>query len=173
MAEFPIKDLPIGPNPGQQNMDKVVASINDMVRTKMGALPDTGPAGRHFLDGEHSFFGYNGVVVREGKIVSLVNLNGDEDIPPINLDTEITIEGDSRGYVSSGHKPGDRVKVIGFIEPNFKAAEGIRSSDKIIQVEGAGTVGWIKPSEFDKQLLKKQQEEEIGKLFNPPKQEEG
>ena len=168
MSEFPL-DLPIASNVGQQNMDRVGANINDMVKTAMGTLPDTGPEGRQFLKAKgSSIFGYDGVVVSGGKIVSLVNLKGDEDIPPVTLDTELTIEGDSRGYVPSGHKPGDRVKVIGFIEPFFQAKPGIQSSDRVIQVEGNGVVGWIKPSNFDKQLLKREKDEEVKKLFNRP-----
>jgi len=179
MAEnTPLDDLPVSSNPGQQNMDRVGATINDRVKQAMGVLPDTEPTGRHFLDNEHNLFGYNGVVVRDGRIVTLLSLAGDEDTPPINLDTEITIQGDSHGYVSSGHKPGDKVRVLGFIEPFFKAGKGIQSSDKIIQVQGgmgedgAEVIGWIKPSEFDKQLLKRQREEEMKKLFGSSKPEE-
>jgi len=164
-----INELPISPNPGQQNMDKISNMLNERVGESMGVLEDTGPAGRHFLEGEHSLFGYDGVVVTGGKIVSLVNLDGDEDVPTVSLGAEVTIEGNSRGYVSSGHKPGDQVKVIGFIEPFFSAGEGQMSSDKIIKVEGNGTIGWIKPSEIDKQLLKKQKDEEMQKLFDPTK----
>ena len=94
--------------------------------------------GRHFLEGRHNLFGYDGVVVSGGEIVSLVNLGGDEDVPTISLDAEVAILGDSRGYVSSGHKPGDQVKVI----------------------------GWIKPSEIDKEVLKEQREKVIRKLFD-------
>jgi len=145
--------MPVSPNPDQKNMDQLSATINDRVKKAMGALEDTGPEGRNFLDNKHSLFGYDGVVVSGGEIVSLVNLDKDENVPTISLNTEVAIEGDSRDYVSSGHKPGDRVKVIGFIEPFFKAGKGIQSSDRIIQVEGSGIIGWIKPSEFDKVAL--------------------
>ncbi len=155
-------------------MDRVGANINDMVKDAMGTLPDTGPEGRQFLKSAgSSIFGYDGVVVSGGKIVSLVNLDSDGDIPPVSLGTELTIEGDSRGYVPSGHKLGDKVKVIGFIEPFFPAKKpGIQSSDRIIQVEGEGTIGWIKPSNFDKQLLKEQREEEVKKLFDTTRQKD-
>jgi len=116
--------LPISPNPGQENMDKLSNTINDRVKTSMGRLQDTGPEGRTFLDGEHSLFGYNGVVVRDGDIVSLVNTKQDSDIPPINLGDEIIIEGNSMGYVTSGHNPGDKVKVVGFIEPFYETLNG-------------------------------------------------
>jgi hypothetical protein len=160
-----IDQLPISPNPGQQNMDKVSNTLNERVRANMGVLPDTDPSGRPFLRGEDSLFGYNGVVVRNGEIVSLINLGGNEEVPNINLDTEICIIGDKRGYVSSGHKPGDKVKVIRFIEPFFEDGGGSKSSDKIIQVEGGGVIGWIKPSEVDKNALKEQREQELRKLF--------
>ncbi len=153
-------------------MDKVGANINDMVREAMGVLPDTGSEGREFLKSPgSSIFGYDGVVVRDGKIVSLVSLKADESVPSVSLGTELIIEGDSRGYVPSGHKSGDNVKVIGFIEPFFQARPGIQSSDRIIQVEGSGIVGWIKPSNFDKQTLKKQRDEEVQKLFDTNKEE--
>lgn len=170
MRYMDITEFPISPNPGQQNMDKVGANINDMVKDAMGVLPDTGPEGRRFLKGGKVVGGYDGVVVSGGKIVTLVNLKGDEDVPAVRIGTELTIEGDSHGYVPSGHKPGDKVKVVGFIEPFFHAKEpSIQSSDRIIQVEGLGIVGWIKPSNFDTQLLKKQGNEEVQKLFSKPK----
>lgn len=161
-----INELPISPNEGQQNMDKLSNTINERVRESMGVLEDTEPSGRHFLDNKHTLFGYNGVVVSGGKIVSLVSLERDKDIPSISLGTEIVIEGDSRGYVSSGHKTGDRVKVIGLIEPFFSAGEGVQSSDKIIKVEGNGVIGWIKPSEIDKRAVIEQNEKVTKKLFD-------
>lgn len=162
-----IDQLPIGPNPGQQNMDRASNTINEDVKESMGVLQDTGPEGRSFLDGEHNLFGYNGVVVREGKIVSLVNLDPEQDIPPINLDSEVVIEGNSVGYVSSGHKPGDKVRVISLIEPFYKSKNDLISSDKIIQVDGAGVIGWIKPSEINRQLLSEEREKKMKELFDP------
>jgi len=163
-----LDEFPIAPNPDQQNADKLLGNINDGVKQNMGVLTDTGPEGRPFLDGEHNLFGYDGVVVTEGRISSLVNLGGDENVPTVSLGTEVVIEGNSSGYVSSGHKPGDRVKVINFIEPFHSDGGSLTSSDKIIQVEGAGVVGWIKPSEFSKSALKEERDKELKKLFDKP-----
>jgi hypothetical protein len=160
-------ELPISPNFGQKNMDNLSNTLSEQVLINMGVLNDTGPEGRNFLDNDHNLFGYDGVVVNEGKIISLINLDKDESIPSIHLNGEVPIKGDSDGYISSGHKPGDRVKVIGFIEPFFESETGRRSSDKIIKVEGNGAIGWIKPSEIDKQLLLKQRETETQQLFDP------
>jgi len=162
---------PVSPSDGQENFDKLSNTFLDIVAEKMGYLQDSEPTGRPFLD-ECSLFGYDGVVTRDGKIVSLTNLGDREDVPSIGLDTEITIEGNSHGYVSSGHNPGDRVKVIKFIEPFYDAGNGIKSSDKIIKVEGNGVIGWIKPSEFDKRRLLEDTEKEIKKLFERPTGEE-
>lgn len=159
-----ITELPISSNPGQQNADKIGSTINEDVKRSMGKLQDTGPEGRLFLKNTN-LFGYDGVIVNGGKIVSLINVDRDEDVATINLGAEVTIEGDSRGYVSSGHKPGDKVKVIAFIEPFYQSKSGLMSSDKIIEVEGEGVTGWIKPLEMDRQKLKEEHEKEIKKLF--------
>lgn len=66
-----IDQLPVSPNPGQQNMDKTSNTLNERVRESMGVLKDTEPGGRHFLEGRHNLFGYDGVVVSGGEIVSL------------------------------------------------------------------------------------------------------
>lgn len=158
-----IGDYLISSHEGQQNADVTSNTVND--RIKDIVLQDTESGGRHFLDGKHSLFGYNGVVVTGGKIVSLISVDKDEDLPPISLDGEVIIKGDSHGYVSSGHKEGDRVRVIGLIEPFFSVAEGVQSSDKIIQVDGAGVIGWIKPSEINREQLKQSREEMFQRLF--------
>jgi hypothetical protein len=173
MGNMGIDDLPVSPNEGQKNMDQISNSINDLVGDRMGKLQDSEPGGRHFLNGEHSLFGYNGVVVTGGKITSLVDLDGSEYIPPVSLGTEVTIVGDSHDYVSSGHKPGDRVTVIRLIEPFYMAAPGLQSSDKIIKVEGEGVIGWIKPSELNKTQLREDLEKEVQKLFVQPTKNEG
>ena len=122
-----ITELPIAPNPRQKNADQALGHINHQVEIAMerdGVLSkDSDPRGRHFVDSGSSLFGYDGVVVHNKKIVSLVNLGENESVPPVRLGTEVTIVGDSRGYVSSGHKPGERVKVIGFVEPFYRAGE--------------------------------------------------
>jgi len=73
---FPITDLPIGPNPGQQNMEQVGATINYMVRTKMGVLQTQDRRVEHFLAVIAAFFGYNGVVAREGENCVIGKSNG-------------------------------------------------------------------------------------------------
>jgi len=162
IGELPIS---ISPNDGQKNMDMLSNTFLDRVGDSMGTLQDSGPEGRSFLDNNHNLFGYDGVVVRDGKIVSLINLDGDENVPNVSVGSEIVITGDSRGYVSSGHEPGNRVKVIRIIEPFYDAGNEIRSSDKILKVEGHGVIGWIKPSELDKAILKEDIEKEVQKLF--------
>lgn len=86
-------------------------------------------------------------------------------MPSVSVGSELVIVGDSRGYVSSGHDQGSRVKVLRIIEPFYDAGNEIRSSDKIIKVEGHGVIGWIKPSELDKVILKEETEKEMKKLF--------
>lgn len=62
-----IGELPVSPNDGQQNFDKLSNTFLDRVGDSMGVLQDTEPGGRPFLNNNHNLFGYDGVVVREGK----------------------------------------------------------------------------------------------------------
>jgi hypothetical protein len=159
-----IEDALIGPNEGQKNADKTLNTTNEIIREQMGRFKDTGPEGRLFAEG-CNIFGYNGCIVTDGKISALINTE-DDDIPRINLNGELSIKGGSHGYVSSGHRDGARVRVIDFIEPFYSAgSEQPRSSDKIIQVEGEGVTGWIKPSEINKEALMQEMNESLSGLF--------
>lgn len=161
-------DFPVASNDGQKNLFAFDNMTLARVAEKMGVLQDTEPGQpRGFLDRDGLMLsGYDGVVVQDGKVVSLVNRDGWEGIPVLSVGSELVVEGDSRGHVSSGHKPGNRVKVLQIIEPFYEADPVNKSTDKIVQVEGHGLIGWIKPSEFDKNILLEEIEKETQRLFS-------
>jgi hypothetical protein len=86
--------------------------------------------------GGSSLFGYDSLVRRP----EFIELKG-KTAKSLNKGMVVEISGDSRGYVPSGHEPGEKVTIIGFREP-FKRGE----SDHIIQVTNGEKVGWVKPS---------------------------
>lgn len=86
--------------------------------------------------GGSSLFGYDSLIRRPEFIV----LKG-KNAQSLNKGMVVELRGDVRGYVPSGHQPGERVTIIGFREP-FKRGE----SDHIIQVTNGEKVGWVKPS---------------------------
>lgn len=91
---------------------------------------------RPFKDGV-SLFGYDRILQStDGEIVGIT---GEERTLLKDMDVELV--GDSKGYISSGHKSGDRVKIVGFSEP-FKGGE----TDHIVIISGDGKTGAVKPS---------------------------
>jgi hypothetical protein len=163
-----LESLPIGPNPGQQNFDNLQNEINNQA-TEGVAMPDSSIEGRPFLTGEHNLFGYNGVVIADGKVVSLVNLDEASEIPRISIGDEVLLKGDTKGYVPSGHQSGQRVEVVALTEPFLRGPKGTGTdtSDRIIQVSGEGLIGWVKPSNIDKVDLANQKEQKLKQLFTP------
>ena len=92
-----------------------------------------------------NLFGYDSFrVLQSGERIGLRDSTG--ITPELIRGARVVIEGDSKGYVPSGHRPGDSVRITGFAEP----FEGNRSDD-IIQVDGGGISGWIKPSNIKRE----------------------
>ena len=123
----------------------------ELMRSRV--FSDTGPEGRSFYGSSiSSIDGYNGFIVKEGKLVALINME-DQNVPQICLGQELIIKGNSQGYVSySQVKPGDRVTVVGFRDPAFDInGDPLAPTDEIIQVQpiGSDESGWIKPSEHE------------------------
>lgn len=141
-------DIPKGPRiPNEpQNGDlaarhaRHLPSFRDRLLASVENNKDSSLEGRPFLDGNHSLFGYDRVVVQGGVIVALKS--SEEGLKPdLCIGFKVSLSGDSRGYIPSGHAVGDEVEITGFAEP-FQ--NGV--SDRIICVEGEGQSGWIKPS---------------------------
>jgi hypothetical protein len=89
---------------------------------------------------EEFFFGYTfgyDKIVRQGFGVTLEG-NG---VPTLRQGMIVDLEGDSKGYVPGGFRPGERVVIVSFRKPDYKG-----SSDHIIQVSNLEGVGWVKPS---------------------------
>ncbi len=127
---------------GPKNADKVMNWVRIARDKRQGkeSFPDTSPEGRPFLDAaELDIFGYDRVVVREGRIVELQSSKREK--PTLSLGMEVTLKGDSEGYIPSGHRDGDNVLIKDFAEP-FRN----NSSDRIVKVSGNALEGWVKPS---------------------------
>ncbi len=106
--------------------------------------PDTGEEGRPFLDGSTSFlFGFDRVVVKDNKIVALRSWPEKSPLsrPTLKVYDQVVVEGDSRGYVPSGHPPDSMATIVGFREPFIGHA-----SDRIVLISNGETAGWVKPS---------------------------
>jgi len=92
---------------------------------------------------EHSFssiFGYGLALSVNGGIICFIadESSGKGDL---TKGQTVAIQGDSRGYVPSGLKPG-LGKIIGFCKPNERG-----NPDHIVHVKDhSGNIGWIKPS---------------------------
>jgi hypothetical protein len=129
---------------GPQNADQVMTLARKRKKLLGGnsTLKETTAEGRPFLDGEHSLFGYDRVVVKNGEITILKSSKKEK--PDLTLNQEVTLKGDSEGYVPSGHEDGDRAKIIEFAEPFRDGA-----SDRIIYVTGGALSGWVKPSNIE------------------------
>ncbi len=163
--------IPIAPNPGQQNFDKLQNEMNRRV-IEDTYIPPSPVEGRPFCTNNHDIFGYTGVIVEEGQVIALINLKQNPEIPTIQLGDIVLLKGDSEGYIPSGHKPGQRVEVVELTEPFLKARVGsiiFNTSDKIIKVSGEGRIGWIKPSNVDKEDLRGQKDAISNQLFSPEK----
>jgi|GEM_PF-2396001 len=105
--------------------------------------PDTDDEGRPLLDGDHHFFGYDRVVIKDNKIVALRSWPEKSPLskPTLRVGDQIVVEGDSKGYAPSGHAPDSLATIVGFREPFLK-----NSSDRIILLSDGKTAGWVKPS---------------------------
>ncbi len=101
---------------------------------------------RGFKDGEHSLFGYTGFIEAEGRIIGLRAERFAGSKNDLYIDAEVVLEGDSQGYVPGGFKDGERVRIVGFLEP-FRDGR----SDDIITVAAGDRKGSVKPSNI-KQL---------------------
>jgi hypothetical protein len=159
-----LTSLPIGPNPGQKNFDQIQNEIN-LQATDGVAVPASPLEGRPFQDGDHNLFGYNGVIVADGKVIALINLDENSNVPRISIGDKVLLVGDSQGYIPSGHTSGQRADVIALTEPFLQGPKGTNTSDRVIQVNSGGIIGWIKPSNVDKEDLTKQSESRANQLF--------
>jgi hypothetical protein len=90
--------------------------------------------------GDSSLFGYD-KIVREGDHVTLEG----EDVPTLHQGMMVELLGDSRGYVPSGFRPGERAEILAFRQPFDKGP-----TDHIIRVSNGKTDGWVKPSNIAK-----------------------
>jgi len=148
----------------KQEIDKLVnhirakleAGVLDPEKVKNLLIPDVNPVEKEI---EGSVFGYNKTVELGSEIISL---KGKEQ----SLYKGMTVEliGDSKGYVPSGHKSGERVIIIGFSDPE--------KGDTIVQVSGEDKTGYVKPSNI--KPVEGQSPEEMGikKEINKTEQEE-
>jgi hypothetical protein len=86
------------------------------------------------LDG--NFFGYD-TLVRESTFVAL---EGDGK-PTLQVGMQVTLFGDTKGYVPGGFKDATVAEIVGFREPWELGA-----SDHIIEVSSGKLRAWVKPS---------------------------
>jgi hypothetical protein len=91
-----------------------------------------------------NLFGYT-TLVREGN--TFLALAGDGQ-PKLQVGMQVTLLGDSRGYVPSGFRDRQQAQIVGFAEP-FKDGR----SDHIIQVRDEKQDGWVKPSNIDRAAI--------------------
>jgi hypothetical protein len=94
------------------------------------------PSREELSFGGSSIFGYD-KIVRRGFGVTLEG----RDVLTLEQGMIVELEGDSKGYVPGGFRPGEKVVIVTFRQP---FDEG--SSDHIIQVSNLEGVGWVKPS---------------------------
>src|SRR5437867_905685 len=82
-------------------------------------------------------FGYN-TLMKEGS--DIIGLAG-EEVPELHKGTKVEMVGDTKGYIRSGHRPGEEATIVEFREPDKNG-----STDYIIKVSNATREGWVKPS---------------------------
>ncbi len=90
-----------------------------------------------------NLFGYT-TLIRDGD--TFVALRGETETE-LRIGMQIVLLGDSQGYVPSGFRHGQEVRIVGFVEP-FKNGE----SDHIVQVTDGNYEGWVKPSNIQRAI---------------------
>jgi hypothetical protein len=86
----------------------------------------------------HNLFGYT-TLVRDGD--TFVALTGETE-PELRVGMQVVLLGDSRGYVPSGFRHGQEVRIVGFAEPG--------ETDHIIEVTDGKHDGSVKPSNIQR-----------------------
>ncbi|HSS21566.1 MAG TPA: toll/interleukin-1 receptor domain-containing protein [Pyrinomonadaceae bacterium] len=95
---------------------------------------------------EGPIFGYDTLIKDEGNCVSLRG----KGKPELRRGVKAKLSDDSRGYVSGGFHPGEKVTIVELREPHQQG-----NSDHIVCVSNGEKLAWIKPSNID-QILRHQ-----------------